>query len=409
MTLPPAPPSPLQAANGPSPASTSSIIAAPVYQPLPTTHSSPYWLWGSPPVSLTLFRSPALLPPHPHPRLAFLSLLQPFFSLTAIYVLPRCLFFMSLPCRLHGPHLLTSHPPPLISSLQTLGVLSLPYLMRFTPKRRWARYRNSPTCSPPSPVASLSLASHLNSPNPTCAPQCPYLFPPNLCEPFLPSFPEDARLSGHPRAKHLEGAGHQCRFQPQRVVVGPRLRKARAAACVGVEVRELRPQAAGPLFRHSGSVLLPRRSLHSHRGRRLQGTASLPPPLVPSCRFSNLHFQCSAPRSPNSEHLLSPCPEDLLSPPSRNPWPVSVLPYTTVSSSCRNQPTAPLDRPLSPGGGHQVKVWNMQSGFCFVTFSEHTAPVVAVQWLPSGHALLSASLDGTVRAFDLVSSRPARG
>ncbi len=42
------------------------------------------------------------------------------------------------------------------------------------------------------------------------------------------------------------------------------------------------------------------------------------------------------------------------------------------------------------------------SGFCFVTFSDHTAPVTDVKFLPSGHALVSASLDGTVRAFDLV-------
>jgi WD40 repeat protein len=47
-------------------------------------------------------------------------------------------------------------------------------------------------------------------------------------------------------------------------------------------------------------------------------------------------------------------------------------------------------------------VFQLSSGFCFVTFSEHTAPVTAVRFLPSGHALLSASLDGTVRAFDLV-------
>ena len=52
----------------------------------------------------------------------------------------------------------------------------------------------------------------------------------------------------------------------------------------------------------------------------------------------------------------------------------------------------------------------MQSGFCFVTFSEHTAPIVGLEWLPSGHALLSASLDGTIRAFDLVrSSRFSKG
>ncbi len=47
-------------------------------------------------------------------------------------------------------------------------------------------------------------------------------------------------------------------------------------------------------------------------------------------------------------------------------------------------------------------MFQLSSGFCFVTFSEHSAPVTAVRFLPSGHALLSASLDGTVRAFDLV-------
>ncbi len=36
----------------------------------------------------------------------------------------------------------------------------------------------------------------------------------------------------------------------------------------------------------------------------------------------------------------------------------------------------------------QVKVWNLQSGFCFVTFTEHTAPVTAVQFLGSGHAVV---------------------
>ncbi|GFR41863.1 hypothetical protein Agub_g2644, partial [Astrephomene gubernaculifera] len=56
----------------------------------------------------------------------------------------------------------------------------------------------------------------------------------------------------------------------------------------------------------------------------------------------------------------------------------------------------------------KVKVFQQSSGFCFVTFSEHTAPVTAVAFLPSGHALLSASLDGTVRAWDLVRYRNFR-
>ena len=50
----------------------------------------------------------------------------------------------------------------------------------------------------------------------------------------------------------------------------------------------------------------------------------------------------------------------------------------------------------------------MRTGACFVTFKEHTAPVSAVAFLPSGHAVLSASLDGTVRAFDLVRYRNFR-
>jgi periodic tryptophan protein 2 len=53
-------------------------------------------------------------------------------------------------------------------------------------------------------------------------------------------------------------------------------------------------------------------------------------------------------------------------------------------------------------------VFQLSSGFCFVTFSEHTAPISAVRFLPSGHALLSASLDGTVRAYDLVRYRNFR-
>lgn len=47
----------------------------------------------------------------------------------------------------------------------------------------------------------------------------------------------------------------------------------------------------------------------------------------------------------------------------------------------------------------------MSSGFCYVTFSEHTAPVTAVTFLPSGAAVLSASLDGSVRAYDLLRYR----
>ncbi len=42
----------------------------------------------------------------------------------------------------------------------------------------------------------------------------------------------------------------------------------------------------------------------------------------------------------------------------------------------------------------KVKVWSARAGSCFVTFKEHAAPVSAVAFAPSGHAVLSASLDG---------------
>lgn len=56
----------------------------------------------------------------------------------------------------------------------------------------------------------------------------------------------------------------------------------------------------------------------------------------------------------------------------------------------------------------QVKVWSLSTGICSVTFSDHASAVTALAWLPSGGALLSASLDGTVRAFDLVRYRNFR-
>ena len=65
---------------------------------------------------------------------------------------------------------------------------------------------------------------------------------------------------------------------------------------------------------------------------------------------------------------------------------------------------------VTGGDDGKVKVWNAATGFCFVTFAEHKAPVSAVAFVGgegSGHglAVLSASLDGTVRAYDLVRYR----
>ncbi|KAI0763059.1 WD40 repeat-like protein [Trametes elegans] len=70
---------------------------------------------------------------------------------------------------------------------------------------------------------------------------------------------------------------------------------------------------------------------------------------------------------------------------------------------------APDGQHIATGGDDgKVKVWNSSSGFCFVTFSEHSAAVSAVEFAKQGQVLFSASLDGTVRAFDLIRYRNFR-
>lgn len=64
---------------------------------------------------------------------------------------------------------------------------------------------------------------------------------------------------------------------------------------------------------------------------------------------------------------------------------------------------------LATGGEDgKVKIWNTTSGFCFVTFSDHKSGVTSVEFAKQGQVLFSASLDGTVRAFDLVRYRNFR-
>ncbi|KAF7325915.1 Small nucleolar ribonucleoprotein complex subunit [Mycena kentingensis (nom. inval.)] len=70
---------------------------------------------------------------------------------------------------------------------------------------------------------------------------------------------------------------------------------------------------------------------------------------------------------------------------------------------------APDGQTIATGGDDgKVKVWSTHSGFCFVTFTEHTAPISAVAFAKHGSVLFSASLDGTVRAYDLVRYRNFR-
>lgn len=60
------------------------------------------------------------------------------------------------------------------------------------------------------------------------------------------------------------------------------------------------------------------------------------------------------------------------------------------------------------GDDGKVKLWNTNSGFCFVTFADHTSPVQRVEFSATGNVVFSCSLDGTVRAYDLVRYRNFR-
>jgi len=61
------------------------------------------------------------------------------------------------------------------------------------------------------------------------------------------------------------------------------------------------------------------------------------------------------------------------------------------------------------GQDGKVKLWATSSGFCFVTFSEHTASTTAVRFsVGKSNVVFSASLDGTVRAYDTTRYRNFR-
>ncbi|KAJ2157458.1 U3 snoRNP protein [Coemansia sp. RSA 552] len=60
------------------------------------------------------------------------------------------------------------------------------------------------------------------------------------------------------------------------------------------------------------------------------------------------------------------------------------------------------------GDDAKLKVWNALTGYCFITFTEHTSAVTAAHFTKGSQVVLSASLDGTVRAYDLVRYRNFR-
>eukprot|EP01107_Rhizomastix_libera_P013070 TRINITY_DN3471_c0_g1_i1.p1 TRINITY_DN3471_c0_g1~~TRINITY_DN3471_c0_g1_i1.p1 ORF type:complete len:877 (+),score=205.99 TRINITY_DN3471_c0_g1_i1:27-2657(+) len=70
---------------------------------------------------------------------------------------------------------------------------------------------------------------------------------------------------------------------------------------------------------------------------------------------------------------------------------------------------SPNGQLIATGGEDgKVKVWNASSGLCFVTFSDHTAPISSLVFSPNGLSVISASYDGTVRAYDLIRYRNYR-
>ncbi|TPX32377.1 hypothetical protein SmJEL517_g04533 [Synchytrium microbalum] len=57
------------------------------------------------------------------------------------------------------------------------------------------------------------------------------------------------------------------------------------------------------------------------------------------------------------------------------------------------------------GDDGKLKIWSTLTGFCHVTFTEHTSGIEAVEFAKAGQVVFTASLDGTIRAFDLIRYR----
>lgn len=56
----------------------------------------------------------------------------------------------------------------------------------------------------------------------------------------------------------------------------------------------------------------------------------------------------------------------------------------------------------------KIKIWDIVSGFCLATFDEHQSSVTGVAFAKRGQVMFSSSLDGTVRAWDLIRFRNFR-
>lgn len=54
------------------------------------------------------------------------------------------------------------------------------------------------------------------------------------------------------------------------------------------------------------------------------------------------------------------------------------------------------------GDDGKIKLWTTKNHLCYATFTEHTSKVTDLKFVPKkSNTLLSASMDGTVRAYDL--------
>lgn len=63
---------------------------------------------------------------------------------------------------------------------------------------------------------------------------------------------------------------------------------------------------------------------------------------------------------------------------------------------------------VTGGDDGKVKLWNTMNGFCSITFQEHTSAITGVIFSHNRKFIVSASLDGTVRAYDLARYRNFR-
>ncbi|KAJ1606530.1 WD repeat-containing protein [Cryptosporidium canis] len=56
----------------------------------------------------------------------------------------------------------------------------------------------------------------------------------------------------------------------------------------------------------------------------------------------------------------------------------------------------------------KIKLWDISSGYNFATFSDHISQISKVIFNPQGNAVISASLDGSIRAYDIMRYRNFR-